>query len=256
MKVVDNIVYNENMGNAGMLDLYLPEAEQCDGLVIYFHGGGLETGDKIDEKGIYSEWVSRGLTVVSANYRMYPNAKFPDYVDDAAKAVAWCLNHVEEYISYKNVIIGGISAGSYISMLLHFNPDFLAKYGVKEEQIRGYVFDAGQPTVHYKVLQERGADPQAVRIDEAAPLYYVEGDQPENRIQNYLFLIAGDDLVGRREQNELLMRTMETHKYDKNSIDYEIIPGYGHAEYVNVQDSDGKYPYAEKVYNFMKKCLD
>lgn len=255
MRVIENIVYNEDIGSVGVLDLYLPEGEKCDALIIYIHGGGLETGDKSDEKGVYTEWASRGLAVVSANYRMYPTAKFPDYVEDAAKAVAWSLNHVKEYITYNQVFIGGISAGSYISMMLHFQPEFLAKCGVDEKQIRGYIFDAGQPTVHYKVLQERGMDPQAVRIDEAAPLYYVEGEQPERKNQNYFFIVAEHDLGGRREQNELLMRTMEIHHYNKDSIDYEIIPGYGHAEYVNVQDSDGKYPYAEKLYAFIKKCL-
>ena len=93
-----------------------------------------------------------------------------------------------------------------------------------------------------------------MRIDEAAPLYYVTGEQPERKHQNFFFIIAGNDLVGRKEQNELLMRTMETHNYEKENIDYEVIPGYGHAEYVNVKDENGNYPYAEKLYNFIQKC--
>lgn len=251
VKVIDNLIYQENVGSAGMLDVYLPTAEKCKALLIFFHGGGLESGDKSDDRDICSELASSGIAVVSANYRMYPEAVYPQFIEDAAKAVSWSLKHIREYITYDRVFAGGISAGAYLSMMLHFQPEFLKKYGVEEEQIAGYVFDAGQPTVHYNILKERGMDPGSIRIDEAAPLYYLEGERTRKKKQIFLILVSDNDIIGRREQNELLIRTMETHGYEKSQIYYQVMNGYGHAGYENVRDEKGEYPYVRLLCEFI-----
>jgi acetyl esterase/lipase len=36
-----------------------------------------------------SEFQKKGIAVVAANYRMYPDAKFPEFIRDCASAVAW-----------------------------------------------------------------------------------------------------------------------------------------------------------------------
>ena len=176
-----DLVYQENRGNAGKLAVYLLEGEKCDALLFFFHGGGLEEGDKTDQKGIYGELSSRGIAVVSANYRMYPAAKYPQYIEDAAKAVAWGLTHIREWID-------------------------------------GYIFDAGQPTVHYNILRERGIDPKSVRVDGAAPIYYLEGEQVRAKKQFFLIMVSDNDIPGRREQNELMIQTMKTHQYEDFQI--------------------------------------
>jgi len=251
IKIIENQIYRNDIDNFGLLDIYLPEAKYCQALLIYFHGGGLEEGDKSDERGIYQELAAKGIAVVSANYRTQPVARFPQYIEDAAKAVAWSLSNVKKHITFDKVFIGGISAGSYISMMLHFQPRFLKECGVGKELIKGFIFDAGQPTTHYNVLKQRGEDPQSVQIDEAAPLYYLKGECDVDKDCRFLILVADNDIAGRKEQNELLIRTMETHGYEKRQITYEVIEGYEHVGYVNIMDNDKKYPYADKIYKFI-----
>ncbi len=251
VKIVENQCYRSGNQKDSVLDIYLPEQESCKALLIYFHGGGLEEGDKADEKGIYMELASKGIAVVSANYRMYPNAQYPQYIEDAAEAVAWSMTNVKNYIAFEKVFIGGISAGAYISMMLYFQPKFLAECKVERDRIKGFIFDAGQPTVHYNVLRERGEDTNSVQIDEAAPLFYLKGECAHNKDVTFLIMVSDHDIVGRKEQNELLIRTMETHGYDINQITYEVIEGYEHVGYVNVVDENNQYPYAEKIYRFL-----
>lgn len=253
VKVIKNLTYQENTGNAGKLDLYLPKEERCAALLFFFHGGGLESGDKEDNKGVCEELASGGIAVASANYRMYPEAEYPQYIEDAAKAVAWGLEHIREWIDYDRVVIGGISAGAYLSMMLHFQPRFLKEENVEESRIDGYIFDAGQPTVHYNVLRERGKDPASVRVDAAAPIYYLEGEQARAKKQSFLILVSDNDIPGRREQNELMIQTMKTHQYKEAQIHYHIMRGYGHAEYVNRRDANGHYPYAGMLDKFIKE---
>lgn len=252
VRIIKDIIYKEGIGDAGRLDLYVPEGESCTALLIYFHGGGLEGGDKEDDGGIYTQLASKGIAVASANYRMYPDAEYPQYIEDAAGAVAWSLRHAGEWIRYGTVLTGGISAGAYLSMMLHFAPRFLRKYEIEEEQIGGYIFDAGQPTVHYNILRERGIDTKAVRVDEAAPIYYLEGENVRRKKRPFLVLVSDSDIPGRRRQNELLIDTMKTHGYEEAWIDYRVMEGYQHVEYVNVRDERGRYPYAELLYEFIE----
>lgn len=229
IQVIENIVYGKKEDNNHRLDLYVPKENGNGILLFYFHGGGLENGDKKDQAGLYLELAKLGYTVVSANYRLYPEAVFPQYVEDAAWAVAWGISNVKKYISYQHIAIGGISAGSYLSMMLHFNPEYLKDAGVMESEISAYIFDAGQPTTHYNVLRERGIDPTSVRVDEAAPIYFLSGTKEKHNNQQFLVLVSDHDIKGRKEQNELLIQTMETHQYESDCIEFHVIEGFEHA---------------------------
>ena len=56
---------------------------------MYFHGGGLEAGHNESARHFAPYLIGRGICVVSAAYRMYPDAHYPDFIEDAAETVAW-----------------------------------------------------------------------------------------------------------------------------------------------------------------------
>ena len=90
------------------LDYYKTENAENSPLFVYFHGGGLEGGDKCNGTPIAFEYLAnRGISVVSAEYRMYPSAHFPDFLTDSAECVAWCVKN----LSYSEIYVGGQSAG-------------------------------------------------------------------------------------------------------------------------------------------------
>ena len=66
------------------LDFYYPKRGLAYPTVVWFHGGGLRSGNK----SIPKQLKNRGVAVVAPNYRLFPKAKCPDYVEDAAAAVA------------------------------------------------------------------------------------------------------------------------------------------------------------------------
>ena len=67
------------------LDVYYPTNAEDAPVVVWFHGGGIEGG----EKHIDPQLRNSGLVVVAANYRLLPKAPIDDILDDAAAAVAW-----------------------------------------------------------------------------------------------------------------------------------------------------------------------
>lgn len=189
------------------LDLYLPEQDDF-AVFVYFHGGGLEGGDKGVAVKIAEYLQEHGVAVVSANYRLYPEASYPEFIHDAAAAVAWTF---ERYGESSKIYVGGSSAGAYLSMMLCFDEGYLAPYGIEPCRISGFIHDAGQPTVHYNVLRERGADTRRVIVDEAAPLYHV------GRAERYapmLLIVADEDIPGRYEQMHLLLKTLQAFQQE------------------------------------------
>ena len=126
MKAIKDIAYAENGNPAQTLDLYLPD-ERDFPIFIYFHGGGLEHGDKGNAGSplMASYLTQRGVALASANYRMYPEAKYPEFIEDAAQAVAWVKQHIAEYGGNDKIYVGGSSAGGYISMMLCFDKKYL-----------------------------------------------------------------------------------------------------------------------------------
>ncbi len=74
------------------------------------------------------------------DYRLYPDVKFPDFLDDAAHAVAWVQQHAQEFGGDPHrVVLMGHSAGAHTAAFLALNRDFLAKRGAKLEWIAGLV---------------------------------------------------------------------------------------------------------------------
>ncbi|NLD87378.1 MAG: alpha/beta hydrolase [Clostridiales bacterium] len=218
-----DIVYDEK--NNLTLDIYESGGEK-DALFIYFHGGGLETGSKQAASSFAEALCCKGIDVASVEYRMYPAAKFPEFIEDCAAACAFIMGKY----GYKRHYIGGSSAGAYLSMMLAFDKSYLGKYSIDADDIDGYVLDAGQPTTHFNILRERGIDTKAIRVDEAAPIYFIDS-KPE-KTSRYLIFIAERDISCRLEQNYMLKRTMLDFGYPEECIRLEYMEGYGHCGYI------------------------
>ncbi len=232
MKTIPNISYGPE--SAQVLDVYLPEEKSFD-VFVYFHGGSLWGGDK-QEGALPAEYLTaHNVAVVSSNYRMYPDAVFPQYIDDAAQVVAWVVSHMGQYGECKRIFVGGSSAGGYLSMMLCYAPQYLANAGVALEQITGFVHDAGQPTTHFSVMKERGLNHKRVAVDEAAPLYFVcEDTKPKQA----LFIVSDNDIVNRYEQTMLMIQTLKVFGHGDDIVKLKVMHG-SHCQYVYEKDEDG-----------------
>lgn len=250
MKTVEDIFYTKSKSPFQSLDLYLPDCESFP-VVIYFHYGGFTGGDKKGYKFI-PYLVERGIAVISANYRMYPEAAFPDFIRDGAMAVAWAHKHMPEYGNITGYFIGGSSAGGYLSMLLCFDKKYLKMHKLDPDDITGFIMDAGQPTTHFNVLVERGFDNRRVVIDEAAPIYHITEGRNYPPMQ---IVVAENDRRNRNEQNALLVSTLKHFGCEDEKIDYRVVPGYKHVGYVNHITEDNKSVFADIVYDFISNVM-
>ena len=245
MKTIENIVYG-NLDFVHKLNLYLPD-DAVSSTFVYFHGGGLERGDKSCADIFAPYLTSRGIAVASANYRMYPNAKYPDFICDAAQAVAWASEYMRKELSCNKLYVGGSSAGGYLSMMLCFDRRYLASVGLDNSAISGYFHDAGQPTAHFNVLKYADVDSRRIIVDETAPLYYIglEKEYPPTR-----FVVSDNDMTNRYEQTMLVLSTLSHFGYQ--NFDHIIMHGK-HCEYCKKLDDDGESVFGQMIYNYIKQ---
>ena len=207
------------------LDVYHPKGVTDRPVVVWFHGGGLEVGNK----EIPAQLKEKEIVVVGVNYRLLPQVTVRETLDDAAEAVAWVFMHITEYGGDpRKIVVSGHSAGGYISMMLCLDKHWLAAYGIDADSVMMYVPFSGQAITHYNVRKMQGIPPLQATIDEYAPLYWVRGDCPP------LVLICGDrelELYGRYDENQYLARMMKLAGHQQTYL-YEI-DGHGHGGMVD-----------------------
>ncbi|MGE7767054.1 alpha/beta hydrolase [Peribacillus sp. NPDC096540] len=100
--------------------VYIPEGQGPFPLFIYYHGGGWVLGDLESTDPICRLLAHRtGSIVVSVNYRLAPEHKFPTPIEDAYAALEW----VYEKGSFFNgdvsrLIVGGDSVGGNLATVV------------------------------------------------------------------------------------------------------------------------------------------
>ena len=68
------------------LDLHIPPAATARPSLVWFHGGGMNEGDKAAEETPIAAVAiaSHGIIVAAVNYRLSPRVSYPEYLRDAA----------------------------------------------------------------------------------------------------------------------------------------------------------------------------
>jgi acetyl esterase len=83
---------------------------------LHFHGGGMFLGAAVMNDIPNADLCKRfGLSVVSVDYRLAPEHPFPAGPDDCVAVAAWLLEHGEHEFGTTRLLIGGESAGGYLS---------------------------------------------------------------------------------------------------------------------------------------------
>ena len=204
------------------LDVYYPTHVKEFPTVVWFHGGGLTSGNR----SVPQELKDKGIAVVAVNYRLSPKVKSPAYVEDAAAAVAWTFKNIEAFGgSAYRIFVSGHSAGGYLTSMIGLDKRWLADHQVDANQIAGLIPYSGHTITHFTIRGERGIDGNQPIVDDMAPLFHVRKDAPP------LLLITGDrelEMLGRYEENAYLWRMMQVVGHPDTKI--MELDGYNHGQ--------------------------
>lgn len=252
MRITKDIYYSILRDDDHKIDLYLPDGE-CRAIFVYFHGGGFVEGSRDVEcmPRFAENMTDAGIGIASAEYRMYPKAKYPDFIEDAAEAVAYAKRELLPLTGCEKLIVGGSSAGGYLSMMLCFDEKYLTAHGLSANDIDGFVHDAGQPTAHFNVLKERGIDSRRVIIDDTAPLFHVGISESYPPMQ---IIVSDNDIENRLEQTELLIGAIRSFGYDMRKVCYTKTHST-HVGYLKRLNESGDNEFAELIMPFINSVI-
>ena len=122
------------------LDVYSPKDAQDRPVVVFFYGGSWTAGRRGLYRFVGAALAERGIVTVVPDYRLYPQVKFPVFLDDGALAVAWVQKHAQEFGGDpQRIVLMGHSAGGHEAAFLAYDRQLLQKAGARPESIVGLV---------------------------------------------------------------------------------------------------------------------
>jgi len=145
------------------LDVYTPTAAAAppDGwpVVVFFYGGSWNSGERADYAFVGSALASNGVLTLVADYRLYPEVRYPEFLRDSALALAWGFDQAARLGGDpKRVFVMGHSAGGYIAAMLALDPRWLGPSGHAPDELAGWIGLAGA----YDFLPMTNPDTQPV----------------------------------------------------------------------------------------------
>lgn len=192
------ITYKDTPAGPQLLDAYLPAEAGPHPLVVMIHGGAWSGGGRY-QMGL-SRWAgylaSGGLTVVSIDYRLAPETRYPKPFEDCLDAVDWAIAHAEDLgCDPDRLGLWGDSAGGHLALLLAASQTNAAFGGPRMRSrhapraVVAWYPPTDLPNLHRAaqkgstpaIVQDFvGGDPECDpdRWQEASPLHQVHTDMP------------------------------------------------------------------------------
>ena len=166
------------------LDVWVPTGkrhrEQTLPVVIFFYGGGWNSGSRGDYGFVGGAFAGHGFIAIVPDYRLVPEVRFPAFVEDGALAVKWARDHAARFGGDPGrITVAGHSAGAYIGAMLALDPQWLRRAGVDPAIVRAGALLAG-PYDFAPFTEQRGRDAfgRWPSPRETQPISFVRPDAP------------------------------------------------------------------------------
>lgn len=205
------------------LDIYRPGQGADDGpIVLFLYGGGWRNGHRSTYGFVGAALASRGIATIVPDYRLYPEVKFPAFVEDAALAYRWVIRNVARRgEGTRPVILVGHSAGAHTAALLALDARYLDGGEGDMARPAGLVGLAGpyafDPTTW---ATTKSIFASAARAEAARPISFVRKDAPPALLMHGL-----DDTVVKLWNMQSLARDLRQAGVRVRSLEFD---GVGH----------------------------
>jgi acetyl esterase/lipase len=161
------------------LDVYRPRGNVgAAPTVVFFYGGAWKRGAREQYQFVGHRLAENGVLAIVADYRTWPRAGFPAFMDDAADAVAWARTHAADYGGDPHrLFLAGHSAGAQIAGLLGTDRRYLSARGIEPAQLAGVIglsgpYDFNVGSKYAAIFGPPSRWPQAQVVN------FVDGDEP------------------------------------------------------------------------------
>lgn len=209
------------------LDIYIPSSAKDKKLpvLVFFYGGRWSEGSKDMYAFVGEAFAQKDYIVVIADYQKYPDIKFPVFVEDGARAVAWVYNHIEDYNGDAGqIFLSGHSAGAHTAALLTADERYLAAEGIDKPIITAFAGLAGPYDFvpDAEDLKDIFGPPE--RYPQMRVTTFIDGSEPP------MLLLWGDNDEAVWQRNiDLLEKKI---KEENGVVEAKIYKGMNHVDIV------------------------
>lgn len=235
------------------LDIYKPAnlAERGSApVIVFFHGGRWTDGNKDQYKFVGMALANKGYITVVPNTRLYPQVKFPAFVEDAAKAIAWTADNIDWYKGRKqNIFLSGHSSGAHIAALAVTDERYLQAYGKTPSVISAFAGLSGPYdfTPEAADLKDMFGPPSNYPNMQIST--FANGNEPP-----MLFIHGGEDETVKIEN---LKKAKQAILNANGRVETQIYPDANHIDPVAALSwiNPGNLPIATRMDQFFKKYM-
>lgn len=174
-------------------------------VVVFIYPGRWKYGSRRDYLLIGNALARRGWVVVIPDYRLYPDVRYPAWVNDGAAAVRWTRDSIARFGGDPSrIIVIGHSAGAHTVTMLALDEHFLRDAGVPASAVRGFVSIAGPVETVWTDPDVQDLMGPSEGWAATYPKTFIGGDEPP------LLLLhgAGDDVVSASNSTRLAQRIL------------------------------------------------
>jgi acetyl esterase/lipase len=131
------------------LDVYVPSGAVHRPVVVFWYGGMWLTGSKEQYRFVGAALANSGYVAVLPDYRLFPQVRFPEFIEDGAEAVRWTRAHAAGFGGDPDALfLMGHSAGAHLAASLALDPRYLRKVGGDATWLRGWIGLSGPYALH------------------------------------------------------------------------------------------------------------
>ena len=204
------------------LDVVSPKTGQHP-VVLFFYGGSWTTGQKSQYGFVAAALAAHGYVTVIPDYRLYPQVRFPELMDDGAQAVAWVWQHAREFNGDpERIVLMGHSAGAHMAAMLALNRTYIEKVGVPPRSIVGLIGLSGPYALIPDSDSLRAIFARPYTPDDWQPLHFASARAPPT-----LLLQGLDDKVVSPIQSQKLRDALDSHGV---AVETHFYAGRGHVD--------------------------
>jgi acetyl esterase/lipase len=127
------------------LDVYKPRHAAMAPVLVFFYGGSWQRGSRDFYRFVGVSLAAQGIVTVVPDYSIFPPARFPMFVEDAARAVGFTRKSAAQWgANPSRLVLMGHSAGAYIAAMLSFDPQWLGQVDIDSRtDLAGFIGLAG-----------------------------------------------------------------------------------------------------------------
>lgn len=161
------------------LDLYIPKGKPDVPVFFFIHGGAWRYGDRSQYPAVGNRFAKEGILTVVPSYRLAPKHPHPAQIEDVTRAFVWVAQNIEGFGGDTNrIFVGGHSAGGHLAALLTLDEQYLKKFEMSPNLIRGAASLSGVFNLTTTEGQSSvfGSDPHVRK--QASPLFHLRSGAP------------------------------------------------------------------------------